>query len=177
MRLGQFALLAFLVLALSGCPFTSETPLSDPAAARPDSRLFGTWRTHDMESGDWNTLTILPFDEHAMVGFTSEGTSGKVAAFRAFPTAIGEEMFLNFRELGKDDAGGSPEGWYFARYRLVGDRLLLSFVDDGLFEHRQFAGSADLQAFLRQHLSDPRLYSPEGEPQQDSVWEGVPEAP
>ena len=176
MSLGRFVPLVVVVLALAGCPFTSDTPLSDPASARPDSRLIGTWRTHDKESGDWHSLTILAFDEHGMVGFTTEGTSGKVDAFRAFPTVIGDETFLNFRELGKDAAGDSTEGWYFARYRIVEESLLLSFVDDGLFAQRQFAGSADLREFFRQHLSDPRLYFPDAEQQTDSVWERVPEA-
>ncbi|MGO9307446.1 MAG: hypothetical protein ACLQDL_00310 [Spirochaetia bacterium] len=177
MSRGRFGLLALLVLALGGCPFTSDTPLSDPASARPDSRLIGTWRTRDKESGDWNTLTILAFDEHGMVGFTPEGTSGKVIAFRAFPTVIGGETFLNFRELGRDAAGGDLEEWYYARYRIVETRLLMSFVDDGLFENRRFEGSADLQEFFRQHLSDPRLYSPDAEQAPDAVWEHVPEAP
>jgi hypothetical protein len=173
MSLGRFVPLAVLILALSGCPFTSDRPLSDPASARTDSRLVGTWRTHDKESGEWNTLTILPFDEHEMVGITPEGTSGKTDVFRLFPTDVGTESFLNFRQLG-GEAGGSPEGWYFARYQIAGGRLRLSIVDDGLFEHRQFESSAELDDFVRQHLSDPLLYSPNADQPAETVWEQVP---
>jgi len=165
--------LAVLILAFTGCPFTSDTPLSDPASARPDSRLLGTWRTRDKDSGEWHTLTILSFNEHEMVGIVPDETSGKLDAFRLFPTAIGAESFLSFRQLGGEAAGGA-EPWYFARYRIVEDRLRLSIVDDGLFEHRQFGSPDELQEFIRQHLADPLLYSTDADQQEDLVWERPP---
>jgi hypothetical protein len=170
----RFGLLALLVLGLSGCPFTSRLPLSDPGSARPDSGIVGTWRTLDPESGEWNTISIFPFNDHEMVGFAPEGTGGKVDAFRIFPTAIGGESFLNFRQL-----GGEDEDWYFARYEVAGDTLRLKIVDDGLFEKRQFSASADLREFVRQHLSDPLLYAPDADQPSESVWERVlqPAAP
>jgi hypothetical protein len=171
----RFASLAALVLALGGCPLTSDIPLSDPAAARPDSRLIGSWKTQDPETGEWNALTILRFNDHEMVAFAPDGTSGKVDAFRVFPTDIGAESFLNFQQLGGDDKDGDAEGWSFARYRIAGDRLRLSIVDDGLFENRQFASWSELQEFFRQHLTDPRLYAAEGDQPTESVWERVRE--
>ena len=175
MTLARFVPLAVLLLALSGCPFSTDTPLADPASASPDSRLVGSWRTQDKESGEWNTLTILPFDEHEMVGIAPDGTSGKVDAFRLFPTAIGTESFLNFRQLGGEQSGAGSEGWYFARYQIVDDRLRLKMVDDGLFENRHFASSAELQEFFRQHLSDPLLYASDADQPTEMLWERVPE--
>jgi len=177
MRIARFVPLAVLVLALSGCPFTSDTPLSDPASARPDSRLVGTWRTQEKETGEGNALTILPFNDHEMVGFAPDGASGKVEAFRLLATSIGAESFLNLRELSGKDEGGSAEAWYFARYEIVDDRLLLKFVDDGLFENRRFASSAELQEFFRQHLSDPLLYAADTDQPTETVWERVPTPP
>jgi len=168
----RLSLLAVLVLSLGGCPFTSSHPLSDPAAARPDSRITGTWRTQDPETGEWNALTILPFNDTEMVGFASDDGKGKIDAFRIFRTAIGSESFLNFQQL-----GGKDEGWYFARYQVDGDRLRIKIVDDGLFEKRQFASSADLREFVRQHLSDPLLYASDSDQPVESVWERAPEPP
>ncbi|MGA2641762.1 MAG: hypothetical protein ABSG21_12775 [Spirochaetia bacterium] len=170
----RFAPLAVLILAFSGCPLTSDTPLSDPASARPDSRLLGTWRTQDKDSGEWHTLTILSFNEHEMLGIVPDETSGKLDAFRLFPTAIGAESFLSFRQLGEEAAGGAAEPWYFARYRIAEDRLRLSIVDDGLFEHKQFGSPGELQEFIRQHLTDPLLYSADADQQADLVWERTP---
>jgi hypothetical protein len=168
----RFGLFALLIIGLSGCPFTSRVPLSDPGAARPDSGIIGTWRTQDPETGEWNAITILPFNDHEMVGFAPDGTGGKVDAFRMFQTAIGGENFLSFRQL-----GGEDEEWYFARYQVDGDTLRLKIVDDGLFEKRQFAVSADLREFVRQHLSDPLLYASDADQPTESVWERVPEPP
>lgn len=173
MTLARFVPLAVLLLALSGCPFSTDTPLADPASARPDSRLVGSWRTQDNESGEWNTLTILPFDEHEMVAIAPDGTSGKIEAFRLFPTPIGTESFLNLRQLGGEE---DAEGWYFARYQIVDDRLRLKIVDDGLFENRHFASSAELQEFFRQHLSDPLLYASDADQPTETLWERVPES-
>jgi hypothetical protein len=166
----RLALLAVLTLALSGCPFTSPTPLSDPGTARPDPLLAGTWKTQDPETGEWNELSILPFNEHEMVGFAPDRNGGKTDAFRVFSTVIAGESFLNFQEL-----GGKDEGWYYARYQIDGERLRLKIVDDGLFEKRRFSSSADLREFIRQHLSDPLLYASDPDQPSESIWERVPE--
>jgi len=170
MNIVRFAPLAVLLLALLGCPFSSSFPLSDPASARPDPRLVGHWRAQDPESGEWNTLTILSFNDREMVGFAPDGDTGKVDLFRVFPTKIGVEDFLNFREL-----GGKDEDWYFARYQVAADRLRLKIVDDGLFENRRFSSSADLREFIRLHLADPLLYASDADQPTETVWERAPE--
>lgn len=172
MNTARFAPLAVLLLLISGCPFSSGVPLSDPAAARTDPRLVGHWRTQDPETSEWNKLTILSFNDHEMVGFVPDGTTGKVDAFRVFPTGIGAESFLNFQQL-----GGEDEDWYFARYQITNDRLRLKIVDDGLFENRRTSSSADLREFIRQHLADPLLYASDADQPTESVWERVPEPP
>lgn len=154
------------VAVLAGCPLSSDKPLSDPRAAAADPALIGTWKTQDPESGEWNRLTIFAFDEHEMVGFAPENDSSRVSAFRLFVTSVGRQQFLNVQELGSADSG-----WFFARYEIVKDRMRLSVVDDGLFAERTFASSADLLEFFRAHLSDPRLYTPEGEAPVESTWE------
>lgn len=172
MKAARFAALAAMLLVLSGCPYSSGITLSDPLAARPDPVLVGHWRTQDPETGEWNTLTILSFNDHEMVGFAPDGATGKVDAFRIFPTKIGTESFLNLREL-----GGKDNEWFFARYQLVDDRLRLKIVDDGLFEKRRFSSSAELREFIRQHLADPLLYAADADQPTETVWERVPEPP
>lgn len=163
-------LLAVAVVTLCGCPFTSDKPLSDPASAVPDSRLFGTWKSQDPDTGEWNSLTILAFNEHEMVGFARDKDHGTVDAFRLFPTSIGTDRFLSFRQL-----GGTDESWYYARYAMADDRLRLNIVDDNLFADRQFGSSRELWDFFRQHLADPLLYSTPGETPTETVWQRVPE--
>jgi hypothetical protein len=170
-RLGvgvRWAPVLFLIALLTGCPFSSDKPLSDPQGATADPSLIGTWKTQDPESGEWNQLTIFPFNEHEMVGFAPEKDSRKVSAFRMFVTTVGTQRFLNVRELGSEDSG-----WFFARYEIGQGRMRLSIVDDGLFAERSFSSSADLLEFFRAHLSDPRLYTPEGDTPTESTWERV----
>ncbi len=162
----RWGLLLPVIAAMAGCPLSSDKPLSDPRAAAADPALVGTWKTQDPESGEWNQLTIFPFDQHEMVGFAPENDSSKVSAFRLFVTSIGTQRFLNVQELGTGDSG-----WFFARYEIVQGRMRLSVVDDGLFEERAFASSAELLEFFRAHLSDPRLYTPEGDTPMESTWE------
>jgi hypothetical protein len=79
------------------------------------------------------------------------------------------ERFLNIREL---DTGMS--GWYLLRYVIDGQKLVMTLVDDGLFKERTFKGSAELYEFVRQNISDPRLYaSKPGEENQDMIWERI----
>ena len=107
-----------------------------------------------------------------MVGFAPDAGKGRIDAFRLFPTAIAAESFLNFQQL-----GGEDQGWYFARYQVDGDTLRMKIVDDGLFEKKQFASSAALREFVRQHLADPLLYSADADQAVESTWERAPAPP
>ncbi|HTO22071.1 MAG TPA: hypothetical protein VMQ10_06275 [Spirochaetia bacterium] len=164
--------LGIFLLLLSGCPFSSEHPLSDPASALPEKALVGQWRMQDPDSGEWHTLSILPFDEHQMVAVTVENDRGKVSGFRLFVTAVGPERFLNLQELGTSDPA-----WFFARFEVDRDHLRLQIVDDTLFEKRSFASAAELTAFVRAHLSDPRLYAAEDETPSVATLERVAAQP
>jgi hypothetical protein len=167
-RAASCAFLVVVAATLCGCPFTSDKPLSDPADAVPDSRLIGTWRTQDPETREWNSLTILAFNEHEMVGIAPGKETGRVDAFRLFPTPIGADRFLSMQQL-----GGKDDGWYYARYEIVKDRLRLKIVDNGLFGDRRFTSSGQLADFIRQHLSDPVLYAPDADQPSEMDWERV----
>jgi hypothetical protein len=158
--------LALVVATLCGCPFSSDKPLSDPAAGVPDSRLLGTWKAQDPETGELSSLTILAFNAHEMVGFAREKDPDKVDAFRLVPASIGAERFLSIQAL-----GGTDEGWYYARYEIEQEKLRLKIVDDGLFLDRRFATSRQLADFIRQHVADPLLYTPAGDTPTEMVLE------
>jgi hypothetical protein len=165
-------LLAIVAMfSLSGCPLVSEYPLSDPRAARVDDALIGSWRTRDLDEGEWKWLSFLPFDERELVGFATGDEEDTVDSIRAFTTTIDGIRFLNVRELGVH-AGSS--GWYILRYAIEGDVLAMTILDDALFEGASFAGPAELYEFVRSNLSNPLLFDPKsGEEQKDIVFERV----
>jgi hypothetical protein len=154
------------ILVLSGCPLSSDQPLSDPTTAGIDAELVGAWKMQDAETGEWRTLTFLVFNEHELVGFTPADQKDTVDAFRVFTTGIDTERFLNVQELGVNNAG-----WYLVRYSIGAGKLVLSMVDDALFAGRSFASTAELRGFVQQNLADPRLYAASGEERADMVWE------
>ncbi len=159
---------ALAVLLLCGCPFSSDTPLADPASGVQDSDLAGSWKMQDPDSGDWISLSFHPFNDHEYVAVSQD--KGKLETYRVFATLVSGERFLNVRQIDTDD-----HGWYFARYQLKGTQLYLRFVDDGLFRSIVFSTPADLHNFVRDHLADPLLYAPTDDDPMDSVWDRVTE--
>jgi hypothetical protein len=158
---------AFLaVFLLFGCPYSSDEPLSDPAAASIDASLAGVWRTGDAEAGEYGFLVIQPFNEHELAACARGDAGEDVDMYRLFVTVIGGERFLNIRELGTDDAE-----WYFARYEASADRLVLRFIDDALFDSRTFGTQRERREFIGAHLSDPFLYASDGGDPDDMVME------
>jgi len=159
---------AIAVLFLFGCPFSSDTPMADPATGLQDKSLAGIWTMVDPESGDRITLSFHPFNEHEYVAVSQDAS--KLETYRVFATTVSGERFLNVRQIDSDDTG-----WYFARYQLSGSQLFLRFVDDGLFRSQVFATPVDLHNFVRDHIADPLLYAPADDDPMDSVWDRVPD--
>jgi hypothetical protein len=166
------AVAAGAVLLLTGCPYSADQPLGDPATAPLDRSLSGTWRSEDPESHQVNTITFAAFNGHEMVGFARENGSDDKAfsAFRLFVTPVGGENFLNLKELRDEE----ESQWYFARYRIDGDTLTLRLVDDGLFSSKSFPTSEALRGFVRAHLADPQLYGNPGDQTPDMVLTRIP---
>lgn len=168
----RFGLALLALLALSGCPFSSERPLSDPAQATRDDALVGSWRMQDPETQQWVTLRIYPFDERELVGVTRDESDprARIDAYRLFSTTVNGQRFLNAQELTPD----TSLEWFLALYTVSDTELTLRFVDDALFSSRTFDTSDALRQFVQQNLADPKLYAGEsGEPFQ-SVWQRVP---
>jgi hypothetical protein len=164
----RWALPLLAVLLLCGCPYSSDEPLSDPSSAVIDHSLIGMWRTRDEESGKWQNLIFLQFNEREMVSYAQGDSPGEVSLCRLFLTVIGGERFLNVQELGADSAP-----WYFAHCTLEGDRCILTFIDDGLFDSRVFGSAEERREFIRARLADPLIYAPKGEEPMEMILERV----
>jgi len=156
-------------MILSACPYTSDQPLSDPAAAALDRSLLGTWKMQDKESKEWQTLSFFSYDDRQMVAIANGGPNEKIEAYRIFVTTIDAEHFLNLQQLGEDE----NRQWNFARYSIRDGRMYLSLVDDALFASRSFASSEALQDFIRKNLADPKLYAGDDNEQPETAWEKV----
>jgi hypothetical protein len=150
-------------LLLAGCPLSSQFPLDSPADAQEDAALLGIWRT-TADNEEPFTLTIRAAGGGQLL-FVAESPEEEAESFPAFVSAVGGELFLNLQ-----DAAEAGE-WYFANYRIEGERLLLRLVDDELFASRSFASGPELRAFLLENLHAPALYGGQGTEEWDWVLE------
>jgi hypothetical protein len=155
--------------ALAGCPYSSDTPLGDPASAQVDRSLAGTWRTLDPESGQWHAIRIFAFNEHELAALVPGDKPGEQELYRMFTTPVGEDTFLNISEVGKP---GDVE-WTLARYRVEGDRMYMRLVDDELLGTRKFSGPDELRGFLQAHVEDPALWVTGSKGDMDMAWQRV----
>jgi len=157
-------LIAFAAaLLLAGCPYGSEFPLDSPAEAIDDAALPGTWKSAAESEEDF-TLTIRSSGDGELA-LVAESPGEEPASYPAFVTGVAGELFLNLRDMA--EAGR----WYFANFRLRGDRLRLRLVDDELVGSQTFASAEELLAFLQRNLDDPRLYGGQEAEQWDWVLE------
>jgi hypothetical protein len=161
-----FWLVAAAVL-LAGCPYGSEFPLGSSAEAIADPELLGVW--HTAADSEENFSLTMSRSGGAELLITADSPGEESESYMAFVSAVGGEFFLNIQD--------APETgqWYFANYRLLGERLLLRLVDDVLFEPQSFASPEDLRAFLLENLDNPGLYG--GDRSEEWDWELERSAP
>jgi hypothetical protein len=150
------------VLLLTGCPYSSDFPLSDPGAAPRVPALLGSWSLRDPETGETVTLVLRQNGPHEMVA-TSRDPDGKTDTYRLFVTRLGTADFLNVLDT------GSGSSWFFIRYRLDGDALSLRVVDEALFKDVSLSGQDELREFMGDHADDPLLYGEPGDAQ-EMLW-------
>lgn len=144
-RIPWFAWLLSLPL-LAGCvPAEFDHPLSDPAAAAPDSSLLGAWMDDSNEGGP-AMLFVTPM-AGGRVQFVLAGpdtTALPCFVLRGFASRLGERHYLNLRPMASlrfagslidDDARNRgarfAERWWIVRCDLSADgTLALSYFDD-----------------------------------------------
>jgi hypothetical protein len=116
----QRAVLCFACLVLAACVPKSKHPLSDPALAKPDLGLVGTW--HEKDADD-EVMVISVKDSHWM--HVEDRKKGHTAdSYDFFVTEIDGCHFLNAIHFDTDSQGNaSREGYYIVRYKLSGHLL------------------------------------------------------
>lgn len=123
MRLLRRWLLPALLVAVSCGPPGSKHPLTDPAAAKADPRLAGTF-VGALE-GARTVLHLFPKTgaslDLVLVGDDKE-KGAAVLVFDAFPSVVGGRTYLNLRsKTFQGPYGEDPklaEEWIFARYEV-----------------------------------------------------------
>jgi len=147
----RWPLLLAALLLLAGCPYGSEFPLGSPEEAILDEALLGTWEAVDGQDEE-PPLTIRSAGDRLLLITSEDSAEEEAEPIPAFVSELEGERFLNIRDARQ---------YFYARYKVQGDRLLLRIVDEELFEGKTFSSTEELRAFVRANLTDPRLYAGE----------------
>jgi hypothetical protein len=137
--MNQLALAVVVVASIGSCdPAQFKSPLIDPAKAKVDGKLTGTWGARD-ESTEF-VLFVQPTQQGKVdVTLVGRGTTDGVAhvTWRGMTSTVGGKNYLNLQEKAFTDNWGNkyevkPE-YIVVRYELAGETLKLHYLDgDGL---------------------------------------------
>ena len=128
-------------LLLVGCD-DSKTPLSDPAASKPDERLVGVWRFQG-EHGQVTYYHIghvgekLPEGVMGVVGVTHrEKKMERPFELLLFPTTLDGKTYLNVTggkeeqiKLIEEKGWKAVDSYFIFKYKVEGDKLLVWVMD------------------------------------------------
>ncbi len=152
MYISKIRFIIIIIFLLSGCPYESIVPLSDPASAQIDRNLIGRWTK--AEKDDKGTLIIDQFDEHGLSVVVAEDGNKKIDRMRAFTTVIDGEKFLNVQEI-KDDY--DKRKWMFVSYTVSGDVMTFRTVEDDIIK-KKMKSPEELFAFIKKNLKTRGLF-------------------
>ena len=126
-----------LLFGLVSCePPASDNPLSDPAAAKVDSKLVGMWR--GQKDGDVVFMHVTGKDQ-GLLDLTLLGTDTKkgsvVLTFEGFASDLGGKKYLNLRPRTAkgepwDDAWDVRPRYLFAQYEVKAGAVTLWLMKD-----------------------------------------------
>ncbi len=149
-----------ITLVVTGCD-TSQFPISEPGDAPINKDFLGSWTSSDHDEGDTYRLDLFAFNRHEYFGYltsTDEGEEDLV--LRAFESEVNGELLANVQCFACED--DDERGFLFVRLRVQNDRLIVSFVDDDIFDELDEAeGTHDVLSYMEKHLGDEGFFDAE----------------
>jgi hypothetical protein len=155
------ALCCFFLILLTGCPYESGSPLSDPAGSKIDEGLLGGWRATDKEGHEVGTITVSRFNNgELLIVLEEKGKPQERQMMRGFVTQIDGAKFLNLQEM-----KGSYETrrWMFARYTTGDCSLTYRMLNDSFDPEGKdgLLSSERLHEQVKKNLANSHLYDEE----------------
>jgi len=143
-----------LLFGMTGCPYNSKVPLSDPQKSVIDTTLLGKWVTfHNGKSASADTLMIMKFNDHEYLIVFTQTKGGKCLSDfgRGFNTIINNVNILNFAGLEE------PANFNFSRYLITGDFLITSSASDQFIKEK-FSSSNEFFNFFKNNMDKERFF-------------------
>ena len=170
-------LMAISLALLAGC---LRAPIGDPESSRSDADLTGAWFMESIEEkavGDviwlvhrYDPRTFLvqtipvELDPEGGTLRVPAGRSSPDPAFKAWTIEIEGSNFITAQPftspvppIDPDDV--EPVQYFIARFTRADDHLILEVVSDGFEPVNRAQNAQELEAVIRSHITDPRLFS------------------
>lgn len=141
-----YSLLAAMLL-LTGCPYSSDTPV-DPGSFSVPAWLTGKWQ--EVKSDGNGTVYELKPDKgnSSILTATVPGEKEK----KVYMSKVGSSVYMSVYEAGDDL---SDEGYYIFRMTKKSNTEMELLP---LKEHADVGSAASLKEFLRQHENDDAVF-------------------
>ncbi len=158
----MFSKLATVLLCflLTGC-VSSLHPLSSPTQALPDPKLIGLWHCADNGKPVVFEVTAGKHWMHFLDRSPNAGNAVGETDNYGFCTAIGDDRFLNVKQLGSK---GSPDTYALYRYEIDDDELTVWSLDhdevQNAIEKGKLAGKYDPKWRTKKVAQDVLITAP-----------------
>ena len=146
-----------MIFLLTGCPYESLTPLSDPAEAKIDKKLLGRWKFEDKEKKESGLVTISRFNKNELLIVLEEEGKKEQGMMRGFVTDIDGAKFLNLQDM---QEGYAARKWIFVRYATGDCSLTYRLVNDSVAPggaDRELP-SGQLYALIKRNIDSTHIY-------------------
>jgi hypothetical protein len=148
------ALLLLLAPLTIAC-YQSALPLGPPERGTIDRALVGSWSCVDpKDAANRAVVTSVPIDRHRYDIEWREAPD-HVTRYRAYSTAVGQEVLLNVEEVGPTRT--EPRFVFLRARPVAGGGLSIALVEGDALKGR--TGRTAIQEITRR-VADPTLYGP-----------------
>lgn len=132
-----------LLLLLTGCPYNSKIPLSEPKVAI-DKTLLGEWK-NDKAPNDSSLIKIFEFNpyEYSIVVVDKSDHKTTVDYYRAFITSVAGQKLLNLESL------KSKGEFNFCSYAVEENLLTVKVVSDIAVKEKYISSKTLVNAFAQ----------------------------
>jgi hypothetical protein len=159
-KLAFFSVLISISILLTGCPYESDFPLSQPEV-KIDSALIGSWVAVDFpQKGDIMKYKVFAFNQTEYLVESvniKDGKNSEQEFFRAFISDLNGLKILNLQII------NGNKSYIYHKYHIQDGNLYLSWLNDAYFKDKEISSSEDLQKVITANSDKADIFETENE--------------
>ena len=159
-KLAFFSVIISISILLTGCPFESDFPVSQPQV-KIDSAFIGTWLAEDFpQKGDKMKYKIFAFNQTDYLIESvniKEDIISEQEFYRGFISDLNGLKILNLQII------TGKKSYIYHKYRMQDGNLHLSWLNDLYFKDKEINSSEDLRKLIDSNLDKADIFETEYE--------------